>query len=473
MDNRTCIAAGLIPLGLVLLVSTTALAHTSERAYILLLPTNLYVLGGGVVVAISFLVMAVIPSSGLQALERMKLVIGAAPRLPADFASYLSLALLLALIYAGYQGSRDPLANPLPLTIWSLGWVGLSFLCALLGNLWSWLNPWRGLYQITTTLPGLSGYRAAPPFDYPKWLADWPAVLLFFAFAWFELVHPAPQDPELLANAVCFYSLVTLAGMVLFGADTWLRHGDAFSMFFRIVAWLSPFGAQGEKLSLTLPGMKLLGARDLRVSGVAFVLLALSAVSYDGLSRTFWWLDLMGENPLEYPGRTSLMTVNTWGLLGVFVALGLVFTAVVWSGARLARNDTALPRQLGLFVASIVPIAFGYHFAHYLPEFMLDVQYALRALSDPYALGWNLLGGRDFEVDSSFLGDHRLVELIWKTQVAAIVVAHVVAVGVSHFLAIGQTSNLGSAILSQAPMTALMIGYTLFGLWLLATPVVG
>ena len=54
-----------------------------------------------------------------------------------------------------------------------------------------------------------------------------------------------------------------------------------------------------------------------------------------------------------------------------------------------------------------------------------------------------------------------------------IVVAHVLAVATAHFLALRNTSSLREAILSQSPMTALMIGYTLFGLWLLSTPAVG
>ena len=45
-----------------------------------------------------------------------------------------------------------------------------------------------------------------------------------------------------------------------------------------------------------------------------FVLLTLSSVSFDGLSRTFWWLALGGINPLEYPGRTAVVDRNTFGL---------------------------------------------------------------------------------------------------------------------------------------------------------------
>ena len=90
---------------------------------------------------------------------------------------------------------------------------------------------------------------------------------------------------------------------------------------------------------------------------------------------------------------------------------------------RGGRGPTQAP-ALRRFVVSIVPIAFGYHFAHYLPSFLVDAQYALKALSDPLARGWNLLGARDLHVTASFLTHHASVEIIWYAQAGAIVAAH-------------------------------------------------
>ncbi len=472
--------AGLVvALGLVAGSAGVAWAHTSERAYVLLLPTDLYIFGGALVVALSFVVMAIIPSSGLMALERARIRLGSLPGWTSSVPAFLTLIFIIGLIVAGYVGSPDPLLNPLPVVVWGIWWVGFTFATALFGNLWDWLNPWRPLYRIATAIPGLRNWRERPPLSYPARLAYWPAVILLFAFAWFELIYPAPQDPTVLADAVTVYIVITLAGMLWFGGETWLKYGETFSLFFRIVSKLSPFDARRQSteerssLAATLPGMQLLQVETLPISGVTFVLLALSAVSFDGFSRTFWWLGSIGVNPLEFPGRTSLMMANTLGFIALFLTLMAVFVVAVLAGRRLSNITWSNAESLGRFVASIVPIAFGYHFAHYLPEFMIDIQFALRALSDPYQLGWDLLGLRDYEVNAAFLGNHVLVQLVWKFQVAAIVLAHVVAVGVSHLLAMGQLENLGQAVLSQAPMTALMIAYTLFGLWLLATPVVG
>ena len=211
----------------------------------------------------------------------------------------------------------------------------------------------------------------------------------------------------------------------------------------------------------------------LPLSGAAFVLLVLASVSFDGLSRTFWWLDLVGVNPLEYPGRTVLIGANSLGLIGVFCALVTAYLVAVLLGRCLAGSTSGAGESLGRFVVSIVPIAFGYHFAHYLPAFLVDVQYAVRALSDPFALGWNLIGTGNLHVTASFLANHHSVQVIWNFQVAGIVAAHVVAVAIAHFLALSDAPRLRDAVLSQFPMTVLMIGYTLFGLWLLATPAIG
>ena len=231
---------------LVLGYSNAALAHTSERAFILLLPRGLYMIGGALAVALSFVVMALIPMANLRRLETRRWRLGRLIRWRTEGWSLLSLLLVIALVIAGHMGSRDPLANPLPLTVWTLWWVGLTLLHAAIGNLWYGINPWRGIYRLITKFPRFNAWREAPPFVYPPGLGYWPAVALFFAFAWFELIHPSPWDPAVLANATAFYLAVTLAAMLAFGDKTWLQYGEAFSVFFRIVSWLSPIDLEDE-----------------------------------------------------------------------------------------------------------------------------------------------------------------------------------------------------------------------------------
>ena len=458
--------------------SAPVLAHAGERGFVMLLPTRFYQAVGTIVVAVSFLAVIRLRAGTVRhALESVRWRLFPLPqRVPGSNAA--ASAVLLGLIAAGLAGSRDPLANPLPLSVWTLLWVGLAFVHAVLGDVWPHLDPWTAPARLVRRVAfrrrdGRNGGGVGGLLRWPEALGDWPAVVLLLLFAWFELVFPAPRDPAILAFAAAGYSVFTVAGMVLFGDETWTRRVEVFSRFFRIVSWIAPLRTMEEggarRLALTLPGARLLGVGPLSAGSVVFVVTALATVSFDGLSRTFWWLDLIGENPLEHPGRTVLVARNTFGLAAAAAALLAAFVIAAaagawWSGARPAP---ALRRS----VVSIVPIAFGYHLAHYLPSFLVDAQYALKALSDPLARGWNLLGARDLHVTASFLTHHASVEIIWYAQAGAIVAAHVAAVVVLHALAGESRHGRSAPIFSELPLTVLMLGYTLFGLWLLSTPV--
>src|SRR5690606_13908718 len=149
--------------------------------------------------------------------------------------------------------------------------------------------PWRALAALTgrrvraARLPAAVGY--------------WPAVVQFFAFAWFELVHPAPDDPSRPAMAVTVYFVANLAAMLIYGFDGWTRQGECLSVFLRMIARLAvveagdPVDAR-RRVALCLPGAKLVGAAALPLSGALFLLLVLSSVSFDGLMRTFFWFGL-------------------------------------------------------------------------------------------------------------------------------------------------------------------------------------
>ena len=50
----------------VFLASAPAMAHTSERAFVLLLPTGYYLVGGALAVAASFLILALAPSALIE-----------------------------------------------------------------------------------------------------------------------------------------------------------------------------------------------------------------------------------------------------------------------------------------------------------------------------------------------------------------------------------------------------------------------
>ena len=443
---------------------TPALAHSSERGFILLLPTGYYLLGGALAVAASFLILLAVPADRLRRWcdGRLDLVQVAAPR--ETVISLISFALLALLIAAGYLGSRDPLANSLPLTIWTIWWIGLTLAHALFGNLWRYLNPWVGPFRLLGFRNARLTYR----------LGYWPAIVGLLAFAWFELIYPAPDDPAILAQAIIVYSVITWIGMALFGEEAWLARAEPFSVFFALIGRIAPLqsepAAQGRRqFFLTIPGRALADLPPLPPSGTLFVLLTLATVSFDGLSKTFWWLGLSDINPLEFPGRSAVMGINSFGLVTVWLALSVAFLLCIRAGGALAGGRA----QAGALAASILPISIGYQFAHYLTAFLVNIQYAAIAVTDPFARGWFEADQRMHHVTTSFLSNHAGVTVIWNLQAAGIVLGHVIAVLVAHLVTLRQAQNRRSALASQAPLAILMVAYTLFGLWLLSTPAAG
>jgi hypothetical protein len=450
---------------------TSAFAHASDRGHVLLLPTGYYLVGGAFAVAISFLVLALLPADCLDRFWRQRRPLFTFTDGARTSISLISFAGFAILIAAGLSGSRDPLSNPLPLVIWTLLWAGLTLLQGVFGDLWSWLNPWYGPWRLVSRLfsAGDEGARRLP-----GWVGCWPAIILFFAFAWFELIDPAPDDPARLAWAAGLYWLLTFVAMLAFGYRCWSRSGEFLTVFFSMVARFAIFERNGNgQLALCWPGAKLLTAEPLPASGIAFLLLALSSVSFDGLSKTFFWLGLFGINPLEFPGRTAVIGSGTFGLVLTFVLLAAVFLLAVILGQRLAGGGQPLGQAAGLLVWSIVPIALAYHVAHYLTALLVDGQYALASLSDPFALGWNLFGTADMQIEAGIVAGAASAWWLWNIQAGAIILGHVLAVLVAHGFAWRLHPQPARATLSQFPLTLLMIAYTVFGLWLLATPTAG
>ena len=459
---------------LVLILPEFAFAHAGQRGHVMLLPTDLYIGGGATVVALTFIFMIIVAGK-TDIGKNIKLNPPEAQIKSVSWLSFISLTATLSLIWIGFKGNSDPMQNLLPLTTWIIWWIGLTMATALFGNFWNFISPWPALGKLISYFPRINLNSESGRLSLEK-LSYWPAVILFFLYAWLELVHPSPMDPVTLARIIVIYLIITVSGILVFGSKQWLNTCEPFTVFFRMVAWLAPIylipakerNTSGSSIiSIRIPCSGLLRSELLPISGIAFVLLVLSTVSFDGLSRTFWWLSINGINPLEFPGKTFMILTNTIGLFLTFLVFSIAYYFTHIISCFLNPNS----KPSGSFIFSLIPIAFGYHFAHYLPAFLVDIQYALIALSDPFSLGWNLFGTSEWTVTASFLSDFESVVTIWFLQISAIVLAHVAAVIVAYLLQLHDSQNGQNSVLMQIPATMLMIGYTVFGLWLLSTPV--
>jgi hypothetical protein len=190
----------------------------------------------------------------------------------------------------------------------------------------------------------------------------------------------------------------------------------------------------------------------------------LSSATFDGLSETPAWLAVVGWMRDWGLGGTA---VATMGLLLLPLVFAAVFGVAVWACRRLAGSAFGVAYLLGYFVPSLVPIVLGYHLAHNLAFLRLGLEYLVPILSDPLGLGWDLFGTTLYQVNPGVAD----AALLWFVAIGAIVAGHVVAVALAHGQALRLFPDRVRAIRSQWPMMALMVGYTMTSLWILAQPI--
>jgi len=439
-------------------------AHATEGGLVLLLPTDLYISGGVATVVVTILLVSALPDRFAIGLFRAVPLLksrGAGGSAVTRMLSFLALA---GLVILGLLGAHNPMENPLSLAVWSLFWIVLVLIQGLVFDLWRWIEPWGGPYAALRRRFGLARLVRLP-----GWLGHWPALVSFAAFASVLLAHPAPADPERLAAMVACYWTFHFALVLVFGPK-WLRRGEGLTVLMRAYALVAPLGKARGRTRLGLPGWKVMARRAPPVTLALFMVAMLAVGSYDGLNETFWWFAQLGWNPLEFPGRSAVVRENLAGLAAALVLLPLIYAAAVAAGLALARDLPRFGAAFRAFAPALLPIALAYHFAHYLPSILVEGQYMLAVANDPLDNGLHLLGLDHVHVTTSFFNTHDTVRIIFLAQAGAIVVGHALAIVLSHALAARMLGDPRKAALSQAPLAAFMVLYTLFGLWLLASP---
>jgi len=479
------------------LAASPARAHAFGQRYDLPLPLELYLVGAGAAVALSFVIMAAVfrDLSSHGDPQRIDLLdFGPARTLlhPAliGLLQTVSAALFILVLAAGLFGTQDTLKNIEPTFIWIIWWVGLAYVTALVGNVWPVINPWSVLIGGLERLVGLFGPRArlGMGIAYPSWLGVWPAAGLFGVFAWIELNSESAKVPGTLAAFILIYSGITWLGMLAFGRKVWLAHGEAFSLVFGVLGRFAPIGRPDRDPSDGRPSRwylrpyagDLIVERPCHPSMTAFVLLMLSTVTLDGFKETPLWVALSGWIAVEPWFHPLLLKLHEFGF-GLPGALGtvmlvlfpvlffLVYLGFSWLTKLASGSDRSLTEIAGFFVFSLVPIAIAYHLAHYLSYLLVAGQQIIPLVSDPFGIGWNLFGTAGYRIDIGIIG----AKFVWYAAVVSIVVGHVFAVGVAHFMALRVFETAKAALRSQYPYLILMVAYTMVSLWILSQPITG
>jgi len=453
-------------------VPASAFAHVSERALILLLPTEFYIPAGIAVLILTILIAYLTPVSfitslflsyrfkvnihnyiSVKAIEDLKILI-----------SCISLIFLITLIIFGYIGSRDPLANPLSLFIWSVWFMVMPVIQIIFGNVWAFLNPWYGFGRLF--------FKNKILFKLDQNYSLVFSSVGFLLFSLFMLVDIAPDDPDRLANIVTIYLLVNFIFMKIFGVD-WLKNGECFTSFYRLLSKLSWIWIKEGKIYVGFFGSQLKEINTFPPMSVLFLSIILATLSFDGLNETFLWFKIINVNPLEFYGRSSVVLENSSGLIFFAILLFLIFSITIFLGHKFINEKVTFKNIIGINSIALLPIALAYHIAHYLTSFLVNIQYSYKVASDPLNNGMDLLNLGDFNVTTSFFNTIETVKLIWFIQAAAIVIGHVIAVLLAHSICEGYLKTKSSILISQFPISIFMIGYTFLGLWILSTPTVG
>ncbi|MDH3262138.1 MAG: hypothetical protein OEM81_09935 [Acidimicrobiia bacterium] len=441
--------AGFVALAAALITSipVPALAHGIGGRADLPVPVEFFLYGAGVVLIVSFIALALLwPVPRLQGGPRPTLVTSNPIGRPGKVLAAIGLAGLLLVVVAGLFGVQNGSRNVGPVLVWVDFWLVVPFLGALFGNLYTKVNPWR-------TLGSMVGTDERPALL--ERLGVYPAALALLLFTWMELVSPDGGQPRTLAIAALVYTAYAIGLMVWAGPSTGLQIGDAFTTYNRLISAISPFGRDREGRLVRRGWIRALPVLPRWRGLTAFVVLMIGTVSYDGLSGTQWWRDLLGSD-------AGTVLWDTLGLLFISAVIGAGYWVASWGAVKLAGDQRRTRDVAASFAHTLVPIALAYAFAHYFTLVLFEGQLLISTLSDPFGQGWDLFGTADRAVNYWMSPT-----VVWYVQVAAIVVGHVTGVILAHDRALAEFPPV-RAVRSQYAMLVLMVALTSLGLTILA-----
>ncbi len=374
----------------VALPAAPAFAHAFGQRYDLPLPLWMFLTGAATAVVVSFVVAALL---------RHRVEPGTYPRfnilrdpggrsmlrsLVINIVRGLGVVVFLLTVLSGFIGDQNPTNNFSPIMFWIIAWVGLAFICSLIGNLWALANPWNTIFVCAEAI-----FRRAYPQQqlcrytpYPDAWGTWPAFIFFFIFAWMELVWPGASAPRNVAYVLTCYAILTWYGMYQFGRDEWLRHGEAFTVIYDLFARFAMTEVQGREndvaWNLRPPAVGLRVGLDERPSFslTFFALLLLATVTYDGFTETQVSKDTH-HLVAGWLGDASAGIVDTLGLICFALLFMQVYSFFMMLVGYAGRCSTSMEELSPQFILSLIPIAIAYHLAHYL-SLLFVFQY------DPY-----------------------------------------------------------------------------------------
>lgn len=461
------------------LMSSPVSAHSFGQTYTLPVPIWMYLYGAAAALALSFLMVGYFVRADSFELNQREGRFFNVSRWLATTLRCLSVAALALTIVAGLVGTNNAYLNINMTLFWVIFYLGFTYCSALLGNWFVILNPFKVLVEAIERLaPGPFSGRYA----YPAVLAYWPALFLYIAFIWIELLgHTTPFS---LSVALSVYSAINLLGCWMVGKVAWFERCEFLGVFLDLISRISPLRVEAcdgrGTIAFRQPFSGLLQQGTVGFSLLLFILFMLSSTAFDGMKETAVWVAAFWKNlyqmvlipiygntsPVDYPTVRQLFRIYQGSALLLSPLLYFVIYALfLFTAKALARTTISLKTMLRSFAYCLIPIAFAYHASHYYTLLQVQGAQMLRLVSDPLGIGWNLFG-------TAHLGATVIPNLavVWHAQVFLIIAGHVVSVYLAHLQALKLFPDRRSAILSQLPVLILMVAFTSLGLWILSLP---
>lgn len=453
------LARSLVAASFAALVAAPASAHGVPGGEVTLegIPNWLYLSAGGLVVLLSFVIVGLFAGRAVTDGGRRR-----ARRVAVDFSpawTVIRVAALLAYLGVVVLGLVGPNAfqfNAAPsLVVEIVWWVGLGIVAILVANLWPVLDPWKTVFE----------WLGEPSLDrpYPARLGALPALVGFLVFAWLNMVVLAFSVPRLVSLLALGYGGLMLAGMAVYGKETWLWNADAFTRVFDFFGRFAPVVLREGGLELRRYASGLVADADLSRTEVLFVVAMLYTLSFDGFKETPAYFELFAALPsfgLSPLARSAF--VGGALLLAGYALFVAAYAAFAWLMKRAARSPASVDAVMRRFVLTLVPIAVAYHVAHYSLYYLLQHELVLGALANP-------LPADGIVPDPDLLAGVTPA-MVWLWMVGLIVLGHVVAVWVSHRVSLDYFVEHATAVRSQIPMMGLMVFYTVVSLWIISQP---
>jgi hypothetical protein len=185
------------------------------------------------------------------------------------------------------------------------------------------------------------------------------------------------------------------------------------------------------------------------------VLVALGTTSFDGLTRTPFWVNLTAGQ-----SQQDRLLSDTLGMAWMVAVVGILYFVAMRVAARITDQDSD---ELGRsFIHTLVPIALGYSIAHYFSFLVVETNRFIGQVSDPLGRGWDIFGTIGW-VDNLNVVSPGVIAYV---QAGAIVFGHMAGVLLAHDRAVARFPG-EVATKSQYPLLVAMVVYTVGGLALL------